>query len=222
MAIDPRDFLLNTDYEMDKVILFYEGSLAPSSSGSGYEEVIQHDLGFTPLVFGVCAFNSDFSDSRSLPYIEFTQENAISVSVEAYSSTIKISYGNYESTPDKVYYRIYGFEPSGSKADIPPTANKATEFILNTDYNYCKLLSAGTVDGDSDTIVPHNLGYLPFVLAWQESSNGMIDPVELNLWSDPITNSPYGVRVGEQDILFKYSGQGLSKIHYRIYYDEAE
>lgn len=221
MAVNPKDFLLNTDYEMDKIVLFYEGELSPSSAGSGYEQTISHGLGFTPLVFGVCAFNSDFSDARSLPYMELTQDNAITVSVEATQSTIKVSYGNYESTPAKAYYRIYAFEPDGSAADVPPTADNASEFVLNTDYNYCKLFKTGVVDGNSDTTISHGLGYLPFTLAWQESSNGLVEPIELNNWSDPITNLPYGVRVGSQDVLFKYSGQGLSKIHYRIYYDEA-
>ena len=73
--VDPRDFLLNTDYEMDKIVYFKEGSL-----NSGQTDVsIPHKLGFAPLIFGICAFNEDFSDARGIPYQYQTTSDFVDV-----------------------------------------------------------------------------------------------------------------------------------------------
>ena len=218
MAINPRDFLLNTDYEMDKIIYFKSGSL--TLSGGYAQEDISHNLGFAPLIFGVCAYNSDFSDPRTIPFESITQDNTITFYADSYSNKIRVSYVNYSGSPGKMYYRLYGFEPSTSTAAIAPTNENANKFILNTDYNYCKLCKKGTIDGNSNTTVQHNLGYIPQVLVWRESG-GIIQPVENNNWSDPLGGHPYGIEVTNNAVVFKYSGLGFNKIHYRIYYDEA-
>ena len=215
--VDPREFLLNTDYEMDKIIYFTEGDL--TTNDAYIERSIPHKLSFTPLVFGVCAFNSDFSDPRSLPFEEVSQDNTITLDLSADSSVVKLVYTNFQTT--KIYYRVYGFEPSNSKAKVGKTAGHAKDFILNTDYNYCKLYKVGTVGGNIDTTINHNLGYIPQVLAWAESSNGYITPIENNTWYNPILNQPNGIAVSTSSVTFKYSGYGANKIHYRIYYDEA-
>ena len=207
--LDPRDFLLNTDYEMDKIVYFTEGSL-----DEGQVRNISHKLPFTPLVFGICAFNSDFSDPRTLPF-EQVRDNIISFTIYANSSIIQIGYGNYADNPPKAYYRIYAFEPSNSFAKVGKTSQHAKNFILNTDYNYCKLYEKGIVN--SDTTVQHNLGYIPQVLVWQEDSNGLVYPTSNALLDDPISDSPSWVRVTSTGVTFKNVG----KSHYRIYYDEA-
>ena len=215
MAVDPRKFILNTDYEMDKIIYFVEGNIT-----AGQSKNIIHNLDFTPLIFGVCAFNSDFSDSRALPYEYFTQDNTVAFTIFADGTKIQIGYDDYNQPSSKAYYRIYAFEPSNSSAVVPATSNNANKFILNTDYNYCKLYKKGTVSGNTDTFIGHNLGYLPQVLAWSEDSSGLVIPIESNNWEDPITNTPTGVAVGTTTIQFKFAGAGLGTIHYRIYYDE--
>ena len=64
--VDPREFLLNTDYEMDKIIYFKEGKV--NNPINNYETIsIPHNLGFAPLIFGVCSFNSSFTNTRSFP-----------------------------------------------------------------------------------------------------------------------------------------------------------
>ena len=205
--VDPRDFLLNTDFEMDKIIYFKEGEL----NAGQYDVDIDHNLGFTPLVFGVCAFQSDFSDSRSIPYSHITQDNSVDFRVSANNTKLRLSYINYSGSPAKIYYRIYGFEPTGSHAKVGPTDKYAKEFILNTDYNYCKLFKVGTASAGST--IDHNLGYIPQVLAWRESG-GWVSPIEESATSSAII-------ITDSSILFNYPSLGIDKVHYRIYYDEA-
>ena len=212
--VDPRDFLLNTDYEMDKIIFFSEGEINKDQTKD-----IPHSLGFTPLVFGVCAFNSDFSDPRSLPFEELTQTNTLSCTLYSYNNKVQIGYGNYETTPTKMYYRIYGFEPSDSHAKVGNTSKNAKNFILNTDYNYCKLCKKGVLNGSGNFTVPHDLGYIPQIMAWGETGGATI-VIENSQPEDPIFNSPVYVATTTSNLIVKNPG-AYTKIHYRIYYDEG-
>lgn len=214
---DPRDFLLNTDYEMDKVIYFIEGTL---NAGS-YDVKIPHDLGFAPLLFGVCAFNSDFSDARAIPFEWVTQSNTIQFNAYSTSSDFILDYLNYEDSTSKIYYRIYCFEPSTVRTALKPTSDSAKTFMLNTDYNYCKLFAKGVVNGDTTTVVNHNLGYIPQVLVWAES-NGHIWPLSRSDWGDfGGSETASGVVVTATEVRFEASLYQYDKMHYRIYHDEA-
>lgn len=209
MAVDPRDFLLNTDYEMDKIVFFAEGEVANFSNDSP-----THDLGFAPLVFGVFSYNSDFSDSRTMPYTEVTTTQSISVDVYSSDTGVTIWYQDQNNTHPKIYYRLYGFEPSNSTAKVPPTSGHAKKFVLNTDYNYCKLFKKGIINGTGS--VTHNLGYIPQVLVWEQNGN-IIIPIDDSAPSDPWVGYVRYVNVTPTEI----SAHGYSKVHYRIYYDEA-
>lgn len=205
--VDPRDFLLNTDYEMDKIIYFQNGSL----DAGQYDIDIPHKLGFTPLIFGVCAFNEDFSDSRSVPFDYTTQSDTIQFTAAANSTNVRLSYINYNGTPNKIFYRIYGFEPDGTHNKVSPTSKYAQNFIINTDYNYCKLFEKGATEPTST--ITHGLGYIPQTLAWIDTGT-WIRPAEESSTTSKII-------VTDQNISFQYPALGISKIHYRIYFDEA-
>lgn len=215
--VDPREFLLNTDYEMDKIIYFKSGSL-----NANQQIDVSHNLGFTPLLFGVCAFNSDFTDPRGIPYEYTTQGNRITFDARSFSNKITLAYDNFAEGAPKMYYRLYGFEPSDSHAKVGATSKYSKQFILNTDYNYCKLCKKGTLPGSDTQTVNHNLGYIPQVLVWGESSYGTSIIDHSNGWNDPMTNLPFGVAVTNKQLITKYPGlTAFNKIHYRIYYDEA-
>ena len=225
--VDPREFLLNTDYEMDKIIYFKEGKFT-ASAGNLKTVQIPHNLGFAPLIFGLGSFNESFTNTRTLPLVDVNNPNgAFIFDFEATDANINIYYQDVNGRfPTTIYYRIYGFEPSDTKNKIGPTSSHAKEFILNTDYNYCKLFKKGTVAGDADTTINHNLGYIPQFLAWYEYKSlgtPTVYPVETNVWNDPLTSLPYGIAITSSKVTFKYSATGISnsKIHYRIYYDET-
>lgn len=220
--LDPRSFLLNTDYEMDKIIYFKEGSL----NANDYDISVSHKLGFKPLIFGVCAFNEDFSDPRTIPFEQITRNNTIQFTAQAASDSLKLTYLNFSGSPAKIYYRIYAFEPTDVYAKIGQTSNHASQLILNTDYNYCKLYKKGIVT--SDTVIQHNFGYVPQVLAWKEVndySNGLvIEPCEESLKYNEPGMGNFGITVNSTSVSIHDMAtmQGfIQKVHYRIYYDEA-
>ena len=119
--VDPRDFLLNTDYEMDKIILFKSGTI----NAGQYDVRIQHGLSFAPLIFGVFAYTDDFSGPRPMPYQYITPELTIDVGLYSDPTNLYLSYHNSSGTPATIYYRIYAFEPSDSRSSITPTSGFA-------------------------------------------------------------------------------------------------
>lgn len=210
---DPRDFLLNTDYEMDKIVYFVSGEVMPTGNTMIYIE--DYDLGFIPLIFATFSFSEDFSDTRMDHMLNY-DNNSPTITIEALIDGIMLQYTNDSSPNQKLYYRIYGFEPSDSTANVPSTQDKAKEFILNTDYNYCKLYKKGVTS--SNKTIDHNLGYTPFVLAWEEGKLGN-DSIILPCWSSNSGTNPT-IRTTTTSVIISDIPAG-EKVHYRIYYDEV-
>lgn len=200
---NPTDFLLNTDYEMDKIIYFKSGSIMP-----GETKFINHNLGIAPLVFCTCSFSEDFDDSMPSPFLQFLLPTGfISFDIWANNQYTRIEYRNDQSSSQKLYFRIYAFEPSNTRISIGPTSNLSKQFVINTDYNYCKLLTKGVVNGDAT--ITHNLGYVPFVLAWKEGPFGIAP--------ESISRDDNYVEVTSTSVIIKNN----TKTHYRIYCEEA-
>lgn len=212
---NPTDFLLNTDYEMDKIVYYASGEIMPT--GNTYEYVEEFNLGFIPLFFATLSFTEDFSDTRMSSTIS---EDGTIIQMQSYSDGIAIRYENPNNPNQKLYYRIYAFEPSDSTASVGKTQKDAKQFILNTDYNYCKLYKKGI--STSDTTINHSLGYVPFVLAWSENkwtnpAPGVITPC---WFSGAESSNIPSVSVTSSSVTI--SGVPANgKVHYRIYYDEV-
>lgn len=216
MAVDPRDFLLNTDYEMDKIVLFKEGSFTQTKD-------IPHDLGFIPLPFGVWSTDSDFNSTNTISGIDASGDDPgytplLSVSLTAKSDKLVLKSGGNTNNAT-IYYRIYAFEPSSSAQAVPATSSNANTFILNTDYNYAKLLAKGEFTSSGQEY-QHNLGYLPQVLAWMQYTSGGEENIEFLSFGSEFTNIKLTVtnskiKAGTLSSVF------VNKIHWRIYYDEA-
>lgn len=212
---DPRDFLLNTDYEMDKIVYYTSGELTPT----GFREVYvdEYNLGFTPLVFAVLSFSEDFSDSRMDAMFTFED---ISVSIYAYSDGVTMYYVNNNNPNQKIYYRIYGFEPSDSTSNVGTTQKDAKTFILNTDYEYSKLYKKGIIS--QDATIEHNLGYTPFVMAWEELPNTRPSPNVIFPCYSSGNDPRNGANISITDTNVTISNiTSPGKVHYRIYYDEV-
>ena len=211
--VDPRDFLLNTDYEMDKLVLLKQGEFTSSIE-------IPHNLSFTPLPFGVWSTDEDFDSVNTIGAVDPNDEPwyTPALGVECYADATKIkltSSGNTNNT--KIYYRIYAFEPDDSKNNAPFTSQKAKKFILNTDYNYCKVKAHGvfTASGQS---YEHNLGYLPQVMAWYvTTADQKVYPL---MSSSEFTNVKLKV-TDTQIIAGDFWAGYFNKIYWKVYYDEA-
>ena len=218
MTVNPRDFLLNTDYEMDKIVFFEEGNFTTSID-------IPHNLSYTPLPFGIWSTNSNFSSvnilgwSGEVPAPPGVYQSPLGVSCQADGTKIRLTArGTYND--ETIYYRLYAFEPSDVQAVAPSTSQNADTLIFNTDYNYRKLFNAGefTLNNLEYT---HNLGYIPQVMAWAKYVFGgqWIEPLDC---SSNASTDGLGIKVTAN----KITGQGLretvtEKLYWRIYYDQA-
>lgn len=237
--IDPREFYLNTDYEMDKIVYYKETYLTPNQYGNA---TLPHTLGIAPLVTGVWSKTADFSEPHSFsgingvvdPSSQSYTQDVISVHADD-TQLIFTQFSGPLSNPTNFpfYVRIMGFEPSGVHKDLGKTSQNANTFILNTDYNYLKLYKAGAADvvwntqtGLYDPVtITHNLGYHAQALFWVESFGqdyheiipltGVLLP---NIYVDKSSVESYT----DKFIIRPPAVSGSThKIQYRIYYDEA-
>jgi len=225
--VEPTDFLLNTDYEMDKLILVKEGQLQPSSQAV----YIPHGLPFRPLLFGLCSFNSDFTSPKPAPYRkEATYTGTgisykVSFTIATLGDNIYLSYRNSDDGSATLYYRLYGFEPVGSSARLAPTKGKAKVFTIDTDRNYRKLYKKGVVEMGNNITFKHNFGYIPQTMLWMEYPNYDDGYITNNLgFSTKVVDT---ASITKNDIKLNvptYQPGTISygaRMHYRIYYDEA-
>ena len=236
--VKPDDFLLNTDYEMDKIIYFKEGKFTPGQYG---RVEIPHNLGIAPLVTGVWSKNADFSEPHTFSgvsgVVDPSSNSYVTASISCASDDSKITLTQFSGpisaqTYFQFYVRIMGFEPSGSHKSLPKTSQNANKFTLNTDYNYLKLYKAGAEDviysgGMYQPItIQHNLGYRPQAIFWVESFAQdyheilPLNSVELpSIYVDKRAVESYPNKF----VIYPPSIFGTShKIQYRIYYDAAE
>ena len=211
----PKDFLLNTDYEMDKIILVETGDFVSQKD-------ISHNLGFAPMPFGVWSTDPDFTtvntlgvtDSESYP--GYTPR--LGVWCRADENKIRIDADGNGSESTKIYYRLFAFEPPDSTQTIPSTSTLANKFVLNTDYNYRKIMAIGTFTASNQEYV-HNLGYIPQVMAWGDYRGW--DPrfgIEPYMSGSNFTNSKLTVTNDRIRVGRLLNGE---KLYWRLYYDEA-
>jgi hypothetical protein len=234
--VDPRDFLLNTDFGMDKIIYYTDYNTSVSDITT---ITIPHGLPTAPLVFGVWATNPDFVDSRNLdegkdPWNRVLESSAYADMQNVYLR-LTPDYNAQGYVQTDFYVRIFGFEP-GSNWDglvlkgkkIAPTSKYAKEFIINTDYNYLKLVKAGEITTTYDPTdqswrFPHNLGYVPQVLLWWSFGADEDDNIEFNIeqgFSYTEDNNKSGYFIDDKNV-YMYMGILPHSTEIRLYGDEA-
>lgn len=210
MTVDARNFLLNTDYPLDKIVYIHSGSFSATGGGGvGTYHSVVHDLPFTPLMVGNWSTSSDFSITKEMFIPSYTELTGAYCEVASDSSDFTIQAINYDSSPITVYYRVYGFMPSTSDETAAPTSSIADNFMLNTDYNYTKLYYNDCITAETSTTITHNLGYRPQVMAWYQSGS------QAKYLSSDFT---HWVTTTDTTVVVHNSSTGAS-IHLRIYLD---
>ena len=220
---DPRHFLLNTDYPLDKVVYLKEAFIT-----FGVNETFAHNLLFTPLVKVVWSLTSNFSETYEVgngplsaspstpftPFLAYARANA---------TDIELAFGSPGAVVG-AYVRVYGFMPSNVNVAANHTASSADTFALNTDYNYSKMyladITASSSVAGSTEVVTHGLGYYPQCEVWFEKGG--------YIWYVPSTSINDGVpgsesfRMTTSDITMYRNPflAGSELFHYRIYLDE--
>ena len=221
--VDPTDFLLNTDYEIDKIIMVKTGSFVHTTE-------FPHGLSFTPLIFGVWSLDPNFTSGNTIGYlpsegvIPGLYTPPIGVTARAFSDKVLLETNKGENyTTTTVYYRIYAFPPNDA-INAPTTSKLAKEFMLNTDYNYRKLKATGEFTQENESFT-HGLGYIPQVMAWVKYADlpslpNYSNSIEPLVYASNATN--FKLTVTNNKIQIGTNPLGLTdKIIWRIYYDEA-
>lgn len=225
---NPQDFLLNTDYEIDKIILVKEGQM----DGPGTTQV-PHNMPFRPLVFGLCSFNSNYNTPNPTPYNQDPEyigsptpviNYRVSFDAHVEGNNIVITYINSNSSSTPIYYRLYAFEPSDLNEKISPTKGNTILFDMDTDNDYRKLYKKGQVEIGRTLTLQHDFGYTPQVMIWYD----------LPAYGQGYTTNNFSVTdasagqlyVSDRELKIQYPAQqgaiyNNAKIYYRIYYDEA-
>lgn len=221
--VDPKDFLLNTDYELDKIILVKTGSFVKQTD-------IAHGLSFTPLIFGIWSTDSNFNSANIIgPQLDTEPIPGLytpPLSVGCYALSDKIALNSNGDGADNttIYYRVYAFANPDANANTPKTSHLAKSFMINTDYNYRKLKASGTFTAAGQSY-EHNLGYRPQVMAWIQFSNipglaysnGILPVTDASFFTNYfIEVTPTQIRVSN-DFPFGF----IAKVMWRVYYDEA-
>lgn len=219
-----KNFLINSDYPVDKVILLRSYSI-PLASLDFADLTYPHGLSFTPLVVARWSTNSNLIPTYSIlggPTIN--SGYAYTTRIWADSTNIYLSVTNNTASAVTLYFSVYGFMPSNVNADVTPTASSADNFTLSSDYNYTKLYLSGTVSlptGTGSQTVLHSLGYYPQVSLWMLKA-GSTYPV---IYNDVSTVVPafdeinYYVTTNALVIDY-YDLLSVRTIHYRVYMDE--
>lgn len=212
------NFLVNSDYPLDKIVYMDSGSIVVGAS-SNVNVSIPHNLSFAPLPVFSWSLNSDFSTSRIsgiFPYADTTYTEKTFIYTDP--TNLNILAINNSTSSKTFYWRAYGFMPSNINVDTPATASLADRFTLNTTYNYSKLYMSGvTAQTTTSITINHGLGYKPRqILLWTEGTGSEMGVLDYND-TDPTATSK--VLIDNNDLVYYDSG-GTKKLHYRIYLDD--
>jgi hypothetical protein len=219
LIANAKNFFINSDYPMDKVIYQLSGS---QSMTGGTSITIPHGLPFAPLVDMVWSYNSDFSVSYSdnagpAPSAVFGWVFDLQVTVQADATNIYINSGG-PASPATVYYRVFAFQPDDSNASLPATVSAGDSFVLNSGYNYAKLLNAGHTaygTGAVNLVIPHNLGYIPQLKIWLKTTRvNPLDYLADDSFSWQVDATTSSITISNSSVLT------AGTIYYRIYMDQ--
>lgn len=232
-------FVFNSDYPMDKVVFFSYGSTTiPAKSGSTWGEktvTVQHDLPFIPLPQAVWATSDAFTDTCG---VDPMPDKYGMDTVKADSSSVTIKFVNGEANAKTVYYRIYGLMPENATQEAAKNSRQSSALIFDTDKVYAPLIFSGVITEDINTTnvayvnvthgfkeyqgqagrveIEHNLGRLPYVLFWLESSG----TIEITGAPDFLYGFPeqqYNYVTDKKCNFYAAYSDGQSKWHVRIY-----
>lgn len=168
---DARNFLLSTDYPIDKIIGSQTGSITQAATSSG-TTTIAHGLPFAPLAIAKWSISSNFSTSYD--EIGVSILNNVTFTAQTDGTNLYIISGNNGGSAVTIYYRVLYFLPADSTATVGATSSSFDDFFLNTDYNYTKIVAEGTVNGGTQ-VITHSLGYYPQAEVWyKRTSDGRI------------------------------------------------
>ena len=216
MAADPRKFLFNSNYQIDKISGSREGSVYVPAGGF-VSPVVAHGLGYAPLYY--TKWSTDPNFETSYDEIGVTTNTRLSFSVQADETNLYLMPANYSLSGITFYYRVIFFVPPNLDIDVPSTAGDMDIFQFYTGYNYTKVLDEGYIGSSSGTI-DHDLGYYPQVELWyvRASDGRIVHLVENGIGSG--NGNPQASVSTSSVSLYNGAFIGASGWYYKVYVDE--
>lgn len=236
MAADPStatNFLVSTDYPLDKVVVGGTVSFTVPATTNGLAR-LPHGLPFAPLVMGSYSYTSDYAILYGLNSAPVSSVPAFRlydsvVKINSTNTEVLFSGENYTANPVTFYVRYYGLVPTSAlDYDLTATQSLVDDFQLNTDYNYTKLFMAGYYDYPTSgsatnvtTTIPHGLGRIPQIVTWREDGGQVAPLMGQDAGVIQIENAVTSLDANNLYIkIILPASQPLLRVHYRIYLDE--
>lgn len=225
---NPNNFLLNTDYPLDKIVYMDEGSWTPTSLDPEYgteQTSIIFATGIQATNF-VCGEWSEDDFATSFPigstvsggYYQRDPNSliyGIVKGVEAFCAWggVNIVVQNYAYKEIKFRFYVLISE-SEWNADSNPTAGLSNRLVLDTRENYPRLVEDRIIEIQANTpfVLNHNLGHRPFVRVWEGWNSD--DPTERIFM--PESNSIQSITNNQ----ITFYSTWANTLYYRIYTDE--
>lgn len=227
--MDPRHFLLSSDYGMPVLVWEYEDYWNVGSYNQR-TVAVAHKLPFRPLLVGQWAISNTFNPSMDIsmetymPSFNPIDGNVINAHVGADSTNLILDLYNGTDSSKQLWFRLWAYAPPDYTGEVPNLYDK-TNFMLSTDFNYPKIVKAGAVNlaYKGSTTILHGLGYIPQCKVWQ-MKNGVIGPVYAlfdydqtgNKGGPSLTTTALTIRNLDLD-----SDDSSKTYYYHIYGDEA-
>lgn len=237
-------FKFNSDFPADMISYYKRWNFTIPANGAGTVSY-NHNLPYTPLVFGVWADNDAFTNSKPC------SDGWFGIALSADSTKIYAQYDmSTKSSATNVKMRVYGYTPTTYTKYTPASADSSTPLILSTDEEYAPLIFEGCFTSKIVTSasqntekaynvkngyqkhtetcntvsIYHNLPTLPNVMLWGEGTDGKIKQVGeatydyYGGWHNQIyPNVSYGNNAVFLGVGFPYQQSEVVKAHIRVY-----
>lgn len=208
-----NDFLLNSDYPIEKIVGSVTGSFTRTNANYLTSEVVSHGLSYAPLYIMQWSTSPDFIPAYTeqligdgaTPLLE-AQTNSTSVILSGYVPSGSVTF----------YYQVLFFMPPDVNVAAIPTESLYDDFVLNTDYNYPKIFQEGK--STSTITINHNLGYYPLAEYWLHRTSD--DVLRHFVASETDAGNEGGVIVTTTSATFTLFS-GYDYLYYKVYGDET-
>lgn len=231
----PKNFILNSDRSIPMLALNLSTSIdvPVGEFWNENQKIIKHNLPFTPLIVGQWSTNHNFSPaydlSTQIPIFYGSSQPPFVVDIGADNNNIYINCQHNNQFATTFFFRLTGFMPPDYEGLIA-NVEDSTNFRLNSDFNYLKILEQRKVivEANANLAINHNLGYIPQAKVWRAGqvgnySQGFHNCVIPQATSKSLNNDGLlGALLNESQFIIcnKPNNPTRSVFYYHIYGDE--
>lgn len=167
-----NNFHINSNFPTDLIVFSYSATI-PLDQYYGSIEVA-HNLAFTPLPFGLYSLDNGTTWND----IDYTTVDGGSGFVTADPTNLVVSLNVYPVVASSALIRVFAFAPSTASSVIVTPPAPLSKFYLDSRKTHELLIASGRTVlpnyNGAQTVYTHNLGYLPRVMLWRETPDGLI------------------------------------------------